>query len=201
LKVTNIVLVAVCAPATALIVTVLQRGISMEGFNSSILIRAATHADSAAIAAMYAPHALRGTASFETGAPDAGEIARRMSSTHELGLPYFVAEIAGEVAGYAYAGHFRPRAAYRFTVENSVYVAERFQRRGVARALMLRLIAECAPAGLREMVAVIGDPLSNTASVSLHRSLGFTEVGILRGVGEKFGVALDVLLLQRSLTS
>jgi phosphinothricin acetyltransferase len=152
-----------------------------------------------AIAAIYAPHVLNGVTSFEVEVPDAAEISRRRAGILELGLPYLVAEIDGEFAGYAYAGQFRPRAAYRFTVENSVYVAERFQRRGVARLLMQELIAQSASAGIRQMIAVIAEPSSSTASVGLHRSLGFDEVGVLRGVGEKFGRALDVLLMQRSL--
>jgi L-amino acid N-acyltransferase YncA len=168
-------------------------------------IRAAAPADSAAIAAIYAPHVLHGTASFETAAPTADEFAQRISSILDLGLPYLVAEVPNhpgpEIAGYAYASRFRPRAAYKFTVENSVYVAPHHQRRGIARALMLRLIDSCSSAGIREMVAVIGDPTVNTASVALHRSLSFSEVGLLRAVGEKFGRALDVLLMQKSLAS
>jgi L-amino acid N-acyltransferase YncA len=171
---------------------------------ADILIRAATPADSAAIAAIYAPHVLHGTASFETAAPTADEISRRISSIHELGLPYLVAEVpnkdGAEIAGYAYASRFRPRAAYSHTAENSVYVAPHHQRRGIAHSLMLRLIADCAALGIREMVAVIGDPAVNSASVALHRSLSFSEVGLLRSVGEKFGRSVDVLLLQKSLT-
>ena len=166
---------------------------------SQVQVRAAMREDAAAIAAIYAPHVLHGVASFEVEAPDAEEILRRRAAIVELGLPYLVAEIGGEVAGYAYASRFRSRAAYRFTVENSVYVAERFQRRGVARVLMLRLMEICAEAGVREMIAVIGDPSTSRGSVEMHRSLGFEEVGMLHGVGEKFGRALDVLLMQRSL--
>ena len=166
---------------------------------SHVQVRPAMPEDASAIAAIYAPHVIRGVASFEVEAPDADEILRRRAAIVELGLPYLVAEIGGEIAGYAYASRFRPRAAYRFTVENSVYVAEGFQRRGVARLLMQRLMETCAEAGVREMIAVIGDPSSSVASVELHRSLGFDEVGLLRGVGEKFGRALDVLLMQRSL--
>jgi L-amino acid N-acyltransferase YncA len=168
---------------------------------SSVHVRASTPEDVSAIAAIYAPHVLHGTASFEVEEPNAEEMLRRRAAILELGLPYLVAEIDGEVAGYAYAGRFRPRAAYRFTVENSVYVAADFQRRGVARSLMQWLIELCANAGMREMIAVIADPSISTASVALHRSLGFDEVGVLRGVGEKFGKAVDVLMMQRSLTS
>jgi L-amino acid N-acyltransferase YncA len=164
-------------------------------------IRAAAPADSSAIASIYAPHVLHGTASFETEAPTSDEISRRISAIHELGLPYLVAQVGAEIAGYAYASRFRPRAAYARTAENSVYVAPHHQRRGIARTLMLHLIDASAAAGIREMVAVIGDPTVNSASVALHRSLSFTEVGLLRAVGEKFGTALDVLLLQKSLAS
>jgi L-amino acid N-acyltransferase YncA len=157
--------------------------------------------DAAAIVAIYAPHVLDGTASFEAEAPDSEEILRRRATIVELGLPYLVAEVDGEIAGYAYASRFRPRTAYRFTVENSVYVAQHFQRRGIARLLMQRLIELCANAGMREMIAVIGDPSVGLPSVALHRSLGFREVGILHGVGEKFGRTLDVLMMQRSLTA
>jgi len=164
-------------------------------------VRSATPEDAFAIAAIYAPHVLHGSASFEVEAPDAEEILLRRAAILELGLPYLVAEIDGEIAGYAYASRFRPRAAYRFTAENSVYVAERFQRRGVARLLMQQLMESCANAGIREMIAVIADPSISLPSVTLHRSLGFQEVGVLRGVGEKFGRALDVLMMQRTLTS
>jgi phosphinothricin acetyltransferase len=104
--------------------------------DSCIIVRASTPEDVSGIAAIYAPHVRHGTASFETAAPDAQEILRRRSAILELGFPYLVAETSAEIAGYAYASRFRPRGAYRFTVENSVYVAERFQRRGVARLLM-----------------------------------------------------------------
>lgn len=168
---------------------------------SRVQVRSATPEDAFAIAAIYAPHVLRGTASFEVEAPDAEEILQRRAAILELGLPYLVAEIDGEIAGYAYASRFRPRAAYRFTAENSVYVAELFQRRGVARLLMQQLMELCAKAGIREMIAVIADPSISLPSVTLHRSLGFREIGVLHGVGEKFGRALDVLMMQKSLTA
>jgi phosphinothricin acetyltransferase len=166
-----------------------------------VYVRTAIEKDIHAIADMYAPSVLHSVASFEVDVPDTGEILRRREFIRELGLPYLVAEIGGEIAGYSYANHFRSRAAYRFTVETSVYVAERFQRGGVARLLMQRLIDECTNIRIREMIAVIAEPSSSIASVALHRSLGFHEVGLLRGVGEKFGRALDVLIMQRSLTS
>lgn len=166
---------------------------------TEVLVRAAEPEDASAIAAIYAPHVLSGTASFEVVEPGVDEILRRRAAILELGLPFLVAELGGEVVGYAYANRFRPREAYRFTAENSVYVADRVQRRGVARKLMQRLIELCAQAGIREVVAVIGDPSVSTASIALHRSIGFEEVGVLRGVGEKFGKAIDVLILQKSI--
>jgi L-amino acid N-acyltransferase YncA len=166
---------------------------------NSVQVRASTPEDASAIAAIYAPHVLHGTASFEVEAPNAEEILQRRAAVLELGLPYLVAEIGGELAGYAYAGRFRPRAAYRFTVEDSVYVAPQLQRRGVARQLIEQLIERCTIAGMREMIAVIADPSISTASIALHSSLGFHEAGVLRGVGEKFGRSIDVLMMQRSL--
>ncbi|MGB7264874.1 MAG: N-acetyltransferase family protein, partial [Terracidiphilus sp.] len=166
---------------------------------SLVEVRTAMPEDAGAIAAIYAPHVRTGTASFEVEPPDAEEILRRRAAILELGHPYLVAEADGEIAGYAYASRFRPRAAYRSTVENSVYVAECFQRRGVATTLMKRLVELCAHAGTREMIAVIGDPSVNAASVGLHRSLGFEHIGVLSGVGEKFGRALDILIMQKSL--
>ena len=168
---------------------------------ASLHVRTAMPEDVGAIAAIYAPYVLNGVASFEVDVPEAAEILRRRAAIVKLGLPYVVAEIDGEIAGYSYASRFRPRAAYRFTVENSVYVAERFQRRGVARLLMQQLMTGCLNGGMREMIAVIADPSMSTASVALHHSLGFDEVGLLRGVGLKFGKVLDVLIMQKSLAS
>lgn len=166
---------------------------------TQLLVRRAEANDASAIAAIYAPHVLHGTASFEVVEPGVDEILRRRTAIETLGLPFLVAELDGEIAGYAYANRFRPREAYRFTVENSVYVADRFQRRGVARKLMQRLIELCANVGIREMIAVIGDPSVNMASIALHRSVGYSEVGLLRGAGEKFGKTIDVLIMQKSL--
>jgi L-amino acid N-acyltransferase YncA len=164
-----------------------------------VLIRDAVTVDCMAIVAIYAPHVLHGTASFEVEPPPAEEILRRRAAILEAGLPYLVAETGGAVVGYAYASRFRPRPAYRFTVENSVYVLEQYQRRGIARLLMQELIERCTQSGIREMIAVIATPATSTASVALHRSLGFREVGVLREIGEKFGMPLDVLMMQKSL--
>ena len=172
---------------------------SPESGRAEVLVRPAEPEDASAIASIYAPHVLCSTVSFETVEPDVDEILRRRAAILELGLPFLVAELGGEVVGYAYANRFRPREAYRFTAENSVYVADRVQRRGVAGKLMQRLIELCAQARIREIVAVIADPSLSTASITLHRSMGFEEVGVLRGVGQKFGKTIDVLIMQKSL--
>ena len=161
-------------------------------------IRPAAPADIPAIARIYA-HAVRhGTASFELEPPDEAEMTRRQRALTEAGYPYLVAELAGSLAGYAYAGPYRARPAYRFSVENSIYVAADAHRRGVGRALMDRLITETEARGYRLMIAVIGDS-AQTPSIELHRAAGFTLVGTLEGVGYKFDRWLDTVLMQRSL--
>ncbi|MGA3404015.1 MAG: N-acetyltransferase family protein [Acetobacteraceae bacterium] len=163
-----------------------------------ITIRPATDADMDAVAAIYAHHVLHGRASFETEPPTAAEIRRRRADVVGKGLPYLVAEQAGEVLGYAYAGAYRPRAAYANTVENSVYLHPDAAGRGIGRRLLSALVAACEQCGLRQMVAVVGDS-ANEASIRLHETLGFRRVGVLRDVGYKHGVWLDSVLLQRSL--
>jgi phosphinothricin acetyltransferase len=163
-----------------------------------MLIRPAEPRDLSAITAIY-DHAVRhGTASFELEPPDEAEMARRYASLRAGGFPYLVAEDGSAVAGYAYAGAYRARPAYRFTVENSVYVAAAAQRRGIGRALLERLIADAAGAGFRQMLAVIGDS-ANAPSVELHRAAGFRLVGTFADVGFKFGRWLDTVLMQRAL--
>lgn len=164
----------------------------------SVAIRPATDADMDAVAAIYGHHVRHGRASFETAQPDAGEMRRRRAGVVGKGLPYLVAEQAGEVQGYAYAGPYRPRAAYANTVENSVYLRPDATGRGIGRRLLAALIAACEQCGLRQMVAVVGDS-ANEASIRLHEQLGFRRVGVLRDVGYKHGVWLDSVLLQRSL--
>src|SRR5205807_2921658 len=160
----------------------------------SLLIRAAAAADIPAITAIY-EHAVRqGTASFELEPPDAVEMARRHQALVDGGYPYLVAEADGAVAGYAYAGAYRPRPAYRFSVENSVYVASQMQRRGIGRVLLDALIAECQARGYRLMIAVIGDS-AQTPSIELHRAAGFKMVGAFEGVGYKFDRWLDTVLM------
>lgn len=154
--------------------------------------------DAAAIAAIYAHHVLNGTGSFELDPPDMAEIAKRMDATTTAGFPYIVAELDGKITGYAYAGPYRPRPAYRFTAENSIYVHPDYIGSGVGSLLMAELIDRCEKLGLRQMVAVIGDS-ANTASLKLHRKFGFVETGLLKDIGYKFGRWLDVVLMQRNL--
>jgi len=161
-------------------------------------IRPATTADIAAITAIYA-HAVRhGTASFELEAPDETVMARRYHDLVTGGFPYLVAERNGRLAGYAYAGPYRPRPAYRFSVEDSIYVDPHAQRDGVGRALLNRLIAESELCGFRQMIAVIGDS-AQIPSIALHRAAGFREIGTIENVGYKFGRWLDSVLMQRAL--
>jgi phosphinothricin acetyltransferase len=164
----------------------------------SALLRPATPADVPAILAIYADQVRHGTASWELEPPDDAEMQRRMHTLLAAGYPYLVAELDGVLAGYAYAGPYRPRAGYRFVVENSVYVAPQFQRRGIARLVLAALIDECEQRGFRQMVAVIGDS-ANQASIGLHRSLGFAQIGTLTAIGFKHGRWLDSVLMQRAL--
>jgi len=160
-------------------------------------IRPATSADSHAIAAIYAQYVLNNAATLELEPPDASEIERRMADVLARGLPYLVAEVDGLVAGYAYAGAFRPRPGYRYTVEDSVYLQPEFAGRGLGRSLLGELIVAAKASGCHQMVAMIGG--ENPASVAMHRSQGFAEVGVLREVGRKFGEWVDVTLMQREL--
>ena len=161
-------------------------------------VRPATPADIPAITRIYA-HAVRhGTASFELEPPDEAEMTRRQRALLDGGYPYLVAEIDGSVAGYAYAGPYRTRPAYRFSVENSIYVAPEAYRRGIGRVLLDALIVESEMRGYRLMIAVIGDS-AQTPSIALHRAAGFKMVGAFEGVGYKFDRWLDSVLMQRPL--
>jgi L-amino acid N-acyltransferase YncA len=162
------------------------------------MIRTATLADIPAIAAIYAEAVRSGTASFELAPPGEDEMRARFEKIASGGYPYLVAELDGRVAGYAYCGPYRPRAAYRFTLENSVYVDPAWHGKGVGRALLQALIAASERAGFRQMIAVIGDS-RNAASVALHRALGFEMIGTHRSVGRKHGLWLDTVEMQLSL--
>ena len=164
-----------------------------------MLLRAAQESDASAISEIYG-HYVRSTCfTFEEIAPAAEEIVGRMRKTGEAGLSFVVAEVDGVVGGYAYASPFHSRSAYRFTVENSVYVAEGLGRRGIGSGLMIRVIEECTARGCRQMIGRIGDT-QNIASLALHEKLGFARVGVLRDVGFKFGRWLDVVEVQRALS-
>jgi phosphinothricin acetyltransferase len=164
----------------------------------SPLVRPSTDADLPTIAAIYAHAVVHGTASFELEPPGEAEMARRRAAILEGGYPYLVAEIDGVVAGYAYAGPYRPRPAYRFTVEDSIYVAPDRQGSRIGRALLARLVEECEALGFRQMVAVIGDSASR-GSIRLHEAVGFRRSGLLEAIGWKHGRWLDGVLMQRVL--
>jgi phosphinothricin acetyltransferase len=163
-----------------------------------VAVRPAEDADVPAIAGIYAHHVLHGLASFELDPPDEHEIARRRAGVLALGLPYLVAEDRGVIAGYAYASYYRTRPAYRYTLENSVYIREDCRGRGVGSALLAALIAACEKLGYRQMIAVIGDS-ANHASIRLHEKFGFARAGLLPSVGWKFGRWVDSVLMQRAL--
>jgi L-amino acid N-acyltransferase YncA len=165
----------------------------------TIIIRSATPQDAPAIAAIYAHHVLTGTGTFEIDPPDVADIKARMAKVAARGWPWLVSVSAdGLITGYAYAGPFRERAAYDATVEDSIYLAPQAQGKGVGKALLSALVEACRVAGAKEMLAVIGDS-ANSASIGLHKALGFDDAGLLRGVGAKFGKTLDVVILQKSL--
>jgi phosphinothricin acetyltransferase len=167
---------------------------------SSVTVRDAAEADLPAIQAIYAHHVRHGLASFEEVPPTVEEIGARRAIVLRLGLPYLAAELEGDVVGYSYAGTYRPRPAYRFTVENSVYVRDGLAGRGVGKALLIELIARCEAGPWRQMLAVIGDR-DNRASIALHRSCGFRTIGILEAVGHKHGRWVDSVLMQRGLAT
>jgi len=164
----------------------------------STVVRAATEADMAEIARIYGHYVLHTCSTFETEAPSREEMAKRRAGILELGLPYLAAENEGRVVGYAYANAFRPRAAYRFTVEDSIYLDPEAVGRGYGQKLLEALIEQCGQGPWRQMIAVIGDS-RNTASVGLHKRFGFREVGTLTSVGFKLGQWVDTVLMQRAL--
>lgn len=167
---------------------------------TQLVVRTAVAVDIPAITEIYRHHVLHGLASFEIDPPDALEMARRHAAVIELALPYLVAELDDEIAGYAYAGIYRARAAYRYTVEDSVYVHGGHAGKGIGSILLPELISGCEKAGRRQMIAVIGDS-ENRASIRLHEKFGFQRVGLLPAVGFKFGRWVDSVLMQRTLGS
>lgn len=161
-------------------------------------VRDSRDSDIAKIQQIYAHHVLNGLGSFEEIPPSIDEIASRRAEVIGHGLPFLIAEGDGRILGYAYAGRFRTRSAYRFSVEDSIYVAPDAQRRGVGRKLLDELIARCTKLGYRQMIAVIGDS-ANHASIGVHVAAGFAEVARLPGIGFKFGRWVDIIMMQRAL--
>jgi phosphinothricin acetyltransferase len=170
----------------------------MQDYPADLAVRDATDADIPAIAAIYADHVLHGTASFEEIPPDENEMRRRFNEIRGSGRPYLVGEIDGRVAGYAYAGPYRARSAYRFSLEDSIYVDRASAGRGVGGKLMRALIERSEAGPWHTIVAIIGDS-ANEPSIALHRKFGFVHVGTLRDVGFKHGRRLDSVLMQRML--
>ena len=164
-----------------------------------IHIRPAREADLEQVTTIYADAVVNGTASYELEPPALDEMRRRYRSLCEGSFPYLVAEDGGTIAGYAYAGPFRPRPAYRFILEDSVYVAPHAKGRGIGRALMQRLITDAQSLGFRQIIAVIGDGRPDSASVRLHEALGFHHSGRLEGSGYKHGRWLDTVFMQLAL--
>jgi phosphinothricin acetyltransferase len=163
-----------------------------------LIVRDASEDDMCAIQAIYARHVLYGLATFEEVPPSIDAMLARRADVVERGLPYLAAEIDGKVVGYSYATAYRPRPAYRYTIEDSVYVAEGLGRRGVGSALLSALIARCEAGPWRQMLAVIGNS-GNAGSIALHRRFGFQPVGTLTSVGFKLGRWVDTVLMQRPL--
>jgi L-amino acid N-acyltransferase YncA len=163
-----------------------------------MIVRAATADDAEALAAIYGHHVLTGFGTFEEEPPSPAEMESRRAAITGRGLPYLVAEDDGRVLGFAYAGPFRPRQAYRYTLEDSVYIAPEAIGKGVGRAVLSAVIAACEALGIRQLVAVIGDS-GNAASIGLHRSLGFTDAGVGRSFGFKHGRWVDIVWMQKSL--
>ena len=161
-------------------------------------VRASTPEDLPAITAIYAHHVLHGLASFELVPPDVNEMARRRAEVLARGLPHLVAEAGGQLAGYAYAAPYRERPAYRYALEDSVYIHPDYIGRGMGRALLEILIETCTGAGCRQLIAVIGDS-GNAGSIGLHAACGFVRTGLLPSVGFKFGRWVDSVLMQRAL--
>lgn len=163
-------------------------------------LRPATEADMAGVQRIYGEHVVHGLASFEETVPTVDDMKARFRALKSQSFPYIVAERKGEIVGYAYAGPYRTRSAYRFSIENSVYVDRRAAGEGIGRALLSTLIQDCEKGPWRQMIAIIGNS-GNGASIALHKSLGFRLVGTLRDVGFKHDQWVDTVLMQRALGS
>jgi L-amino acid N-acyltransferase YncA len=165
-----------------------------------VKIRTAEARDAVPLAAIYGHHVAHGFGTFETDPPSPADMADRVAAVLAHGLPYLVAEIDGAVAGFAYGSPFRPRASYRYTVEDSVYIGPERLGQGIGKALLGALIEACQGVGLRQMVAMIGDS-ENARSIALHQAMGFTPVGVFRAIGFKHGRWVDVAMMQRALNA
>lgn len=165
---------------------------------SIITVRNAKDTDTEVVQRIYAHHVMYGLATFEEVPPSVADLLSRRQQVLSSGLPYLVGVLDGQVAGYAYAASYRPRPAYRYTVENSVYVAPEFHSRGMGSALLAELITRCEKGDWRQMIAVIGHS-ENAASIALHARFGFERIGVLRAVGFKLGRWVDTVLMQRAL--
>ncbi|VEI17654.1 Phosphinothricin N-acetyltransferase [Serratia plymuthica] len=168
--------------------------------SAPLIITDATPDDLAAVQQIYAYHVLYGAASFEETPPTREEMQQRCSKVQEAGLPWLVAKRGERVVGYCYATPYRPRPAYRFTVEDSVYIAEGLQGNGIGKALLAELIARCERGPWRQMLAIVGNAENNQGSLVLHQKLGFTSVGTLKAVGFKLGEWRDTHIMQRALS-
>lgn len=163
-----------------------------------IQIRDSLDSDLPAITAIYAHHVLHGTGTFEIDPPSQADMAARRADVLGRALPWLVAEQDGQVLGYAYANWFKPRPAYRFSAEDSIYIADAARGQGVGRRLLQALVDDCERRGVRKLLAVIGDS-ANAGSIGVHRALGFTDVGVMRSVGWKFGAWRDIVLMEKTL--
>jgi L-amino acid N-acyltransferase YncA len=162
------------------------------------LIRPSTEHDLPAITRIYGHHVLHGTGTFETTPPTLEEMTARRADVLSKGLPWLVAEEAGQVLGFAYGNWFKPRPAYRFSVEDSIYLAPEAAGHGLGRALLAELLATLERGGIRKVMAVIGDS-ANAGSIGVHRALGFEQVGVVQACGWKFGRWLDIVMMQRAI--
>ena len=163
-----------------------------------LLIRPSHDQDLPQITAIYAHHVLHGTGTFETDPPSVTDMTTRRADVLGKGLPYLVAEQDGGVVGFAYGNWFKPRPAYRYSVEDSIYLAPDLRRKGLGRALLAELLARFEAVGIRKVMAIIGDS-ANVGSVGVHRALGFTQVGVVDSCGWKFGAWRDIVIMQKTL--
>ena len=163
-----------------------------------LLIRTSHDKDIPSITAIYAHHVLHGTGTFETEAPSVTDMRTRRTDILSKNLPYLVAEQNGEIVGFAYGNWFKPRPAYRYSVEDSIYLAPDLHHQGLGRALLAELLTRCEAAGIRKVMAIVGDS-ANAGSIGVHRALGFTPVGTIEACGWKFGAWRDIVIMQKTL--